>query len=166
MKTFKVKYRPQFDSLYDKAVKEIVPESYLLIDPGSPLSKHLCPPITQNFLTAVLSTTSTINILKYQDITVPKGSQLVHQRFYRACDHDGNPHANVNDLLMFPTIEGRIGAVSRDDSPDHYMALMKMAGLQDLAGTYNLPKEKSGHINVFTAAGAVIPIVVDFKRDD
>ena len=101
--------------------------------------------------------------MKYNEVIVPKGGQFVHQRFYRSCDHDGNHHANANDLLLFPTQEGRIGAISKNDSPDHYLALMQMAGIKELTQAYGLPKEKYGHLNLFTAAGAKIPSIVDFQ---
>ena len=164
MEEFKVKYRPQFEVLYKNAVKEIKPEDYLLIYPKDSLANILCPPFKNPFVAAVISTSlCTVADLQYNDLMVLKGSQFVHERFYRSCDHNEQPHLNSNDLLLFPDSKGDIAGISRSDSPDHYIALMKKAGLEDIIQNFHLPKEKFGHVNSFTAGGATIPSIINFK---
>jgi hypothetical protein len=104
----------------------------------------------------------------YQDIgniTVPKGHNILVVRLLRHCEHDGTPHFNADDQVIFPATNGNVYRLSRNDAPDHYVALVRNAGIQDVASAYNLPDDKYGHIDHYSYKGASLHVEINPLKD-
>ena len=92
------------------------------------------------------------------DIIVPKGHDIMVVRLLRHCEHDGTPHFNADDQIIFPANNGNIYRLSRNYAPDHYITLTTNAGIQDVASAYNLPEDKYGPINHYSHKGASLQV--------
>ena len=65
--------------------------------PGSLQDRFTCACITTSATTA----TTTVDY-KCEGFIIPKGSHVVNWRTFRYCEHDGNPHLNADDNIIFP----------------------------------------------------------------
>lgn len=92
------------------------------------------------------------------NLFVPQGSPIIVVRLLRYCEHDGKPHYNADDQIIFPTLEGLIYRLSRKNTPDHYIALSEIAGQKDIANAYRLPSEKFGLAKDYKANGAELHV--------
>jgi hypothetical protein len=91
-------------------------------------------------------------------IVIPKGHDITVVRLLRHCEHDGTPHFNADDQIIFPAADGNVYRLSRKDAPDHYIALSANVGIQDVASAFNLPDEKYGPINEYSHKGASLHV--------
>jgi len=110
----------------------------------------------------VLKTTSGDD--KINNLVIPQGEPIVVVRLLRYCEHDGKPHYNADDQIIFPTRDGLTYRLSRKDTPDHYIALSDIAGQKDIANAYRLPDQKSGMAKDYKAKGAELHVDVDTKK--
>lgn len=101
-----------------------------------------------------------------QDFVVPSDSEIVVVRFLRYDKTHGSPHYNADDQIIFPTKQGNIFRISRNDAPDHYLSIVDNSTVADIAKAYKLPEEKSGPIGSYAAKGASFPIELSPARDD
>ena len=96
----------------------------------------------------------TINLPLDKQVVIPKDEQVLIVRLLRYDDSHGKPHYNANDQIIFPTIEGNILWLARNDTPDHYLEIVGCTNMFTIADAYNLPTEKSGPIDKYSARGA------------
>lgn len=96
-----------------------------------------------------------------ESILVPKDQNILVVRLLRRCEHDGHPHYNADDQIIFPTANGCIYRLSRKDAPDHYVELSENASCQSVAEAFALPEEDSGPIDDYKAKGAEIYVNCD-----
>jgi len=89
---------------------------------------------------------------------VPANSQIILVRYFRECNHDGTPHFNVDDQLIYPCKDGKIYRFARRDSPDHYIELIGASSLTSIGSVYSLPIQKHGEIADYKANGAIYPV--------
>ena len=95
---------------------------------------------------------------KISNLFIPKGNPIIVVRLLRYCEHDGIPHYNADDQVIFPTREGLTYRLSRKNAPDHYIALSGIAGLRDIADAYQLPDQKYGMAKDYKAKGAELHV--------
>lgn len=93
-----------------------------------------------------------------QNIVVPSNSEIIIVRFLRYDETHGPPHYNADDQIIFPTKQGDIFRMSRNDAPDHYLLIVANSTVADIAGAYKLPELNNGPINTYTEKGASLPI--------
>src|SRR4030042_929165 len=62
-----------------------------------------------------------------ENIEIARGAHVIDWRTFRYCEHDGYPHLNADDNIMFPDKKGNIWKVSRSDAPDHYINIATWA---------------------------------------
>lgn len=101
---------------------------------------------------------------KINNLFVPQGAPIVVVRLLRYCEHDGIPHYNADDQIIFPTLEGAIYRFSRKNAPDHYIALSQTASLQHIADAYRLPDQKYGMAKDYRAKGAELHVEFDTEK--
>jgi hypothetical protein len=97
-------------------------------------------------------------------IVIPKGYDITIVRLLRHCEHDGTPHFNADDQIIFPASDGNVYRLSRNDAPDHYMALSTNAGIKDVASAYNLPDDKFGPIAQYSHKGATLHVELNLLK--
>jgi len=160
----KYKVKEKLEKLYKKVTKILPQASYQIVEPHDALAKDIGPTMDQQWVSAWVST-SDVTMVEHRcgTLIIPPGSQIIHQRIFRHCTHNGTPHLNADDMVLFPIKEGNIVGVYRKDAPDHYTSILQYGGLEHIANEYHLPKQKAGHINAYTVNGASIPIIIDFK---
>jgi len=100
------------------------------------------------------------------DIVIPKGSPLVVLRLLRYdSGHDNyGPHYNATDQLFFPSKSGDIYRLVRSHPPDHFKTITGSSTLISVADAYNLPVQKRGPVELYSAKGAKLH--VDFISID
>jgi len=101
-----------------------------------------------------------------QNIVVPSNSEIIIVRFLRYDKTHGSPHYNADDQIIFPTKQGDIFRMSRNDAPDHYFSIVANSTVADIAGTYKLPELNNGPINAYTEKGASLPIELFLVSDE
>jgi hypothetical protein len=150
---------------YNSILRELQPASYKICESTEPLIQTISPGLNNYpypLLTVVMGTGSTLEApLYYQGYIIPAGEEIIVQRVLRHCVHNGTPHLNADDNIIFPVQNGNILRVSRKDAPDHYMQIAKLGGLEDVAFAYHLPTEKMGPVNKYCENGATVPIEIN-----
>ena len=101
---------------------------------------------------------------KIDNLFIPQGSPIIVVRLLRYCEHDGIPHYNADDQIIFPTREGLTYRLSRKNIPDHYIALSEITGQKDIANAYRLPNQKSGMSKDYKANGAELHVDFDTEK--
>lgn len=164
------------ESSYTKIVSEINPYYYRIFEendqmPDEIFETQLNIPL-YNLVVACSGTTMADyhislatkgGIQEIDSIVIPKGCDIMVVRLVRHCEHDGTPHFNADDQIIFPGADGNVYRVSRKDAPDHYIALSTSAGIQDIASAYNLPADKYGPIKQFRHKGARLHVELSFE---
>ena len=176
MNTPRIKLYPALS--YDKLISEIGPYHYQIFEkndllPDEVFKNQLSIPQYNCVLACSGTTTADYNISLatndgYQQISniiVPKGHEIMVVRLLRHCEHDGTPHFNADDQVIFPATNGNIYRLSRNDSPDHYITLAGNAGIQDIASAYNLPNDKYGPIDRYSHKGANLHVNINPLKD-
>jgi len=174
MKRFMQSLKPFSDKTYDSIMQWVGTGWYQIVDQYKDLPKGIFSQQpaweSANFVVAASGTTLCDYSFSYnatsqsvkrdtQSIVVPKDSEIVIVRFLRYDDtHGPSPHYNADDQIFFPTKQGDIYRMSREDARDHYLAIAENSTVADIAGAYKLPKKKSGRINTYTENGASLPI--------
>ena len=121
--------------------------------------------------TCVIAGTSTINTTLVLpspkiSITVPANSQLFVIRLLRYDTTHDVPHYNATDQLVVLDKSGDAYSFARKDVPDHYIKIAESSGLWSIVNAYNLPTDKAGHIDGYSARGAKLYIDGVFKSED
>ncbi len=176
MDTSRIKLYPE--PSYNKLISDIGPYHYQIFEENDPLPdevfrNQLSIPQYNCILACSGTTTADYNISLatndgYQQISniiVPKGHEIMVVRLLRHCEHDGTPHFNADDQVIFPATNGNIYRLSRNDSPDHYITLAGNAGIQDIASAYNLPNDKYGPIDRYSHKGANLHVNINPLKD-
>lgn len=101
-----------------------------------------------------------------QNVIVPKDREIIAVRLLRKCNHDGTPHYNADDQIIFPTNKGDVYRISRRNAPDHYIPLTKNAGISSIADAYNLPDLQNGPIDHYDYNGASLHFDLKPKEND
>jgi len=101
---------------------------------------------------------------KIDNLFIPKGNPIIVVRLLRYCEHDGIPHYNADDQIIFPTREGLTYRLSRKNTPDHYIALSDIACQKNIATAYRLPEQKSGLAKDYKENGAELHVDFDTKK--
>jgi hypothetical protein len=111
------------------------------------------------------STTSSyqIDMNGMPDVTIPKSSPIMVVRLLRYDNSHGIPHYNADDQFIFPSTDGHVWRVTRNDAPDHFIGLAATSNLIKIADAYNLPSEKSGFITQYKQNGASLHIEIKAK---
>lgn len=178
MGTSRIKSYPE--SSYTKILTEVNPYYYRIYDKNDPVPDEIFKRqlnITQyNFVVACSGTTTsdyhialaTTDGLKEVGggIVIPKGCDITVIRLLRHCEHDGTPHFNADDQIIFPAVNGNVYRLNRKDAPDHYIALSGNAGIQDIASAYNLPDDKHGPIKQYSYKGASLHVKLSPLKDE
>lgn len=101
---------------------------------------------------------------KINNLFIPQGNPIIVVRLLRYCEHDGIPHYNADDQIIFPTREGLTYRLSRKNTPDHYIALSEIAGQKDIVNAYRLPNQKYGMAKDYKANGAELYVEFDTEK--
>jgi len=160
---------------FKEIIKEVGPWNYQIYDKGDPLPGQLLKQELNlaKYNCVVAGTGCTIanySIIcpNQPEIIIPKGEPIMVFRLLRYDDKHGEPHYNANDQIIFPTISGDFYRISRKDAPDHFITITANSTITSIAGAYNLPEEKSGPVEKYSAKGAKLHVDVvqlDDKTD-
>jgi hypothetical protein len=171
------KFNPFLESDYISLINEVGVSNYCIFEkdelmPNGVFHSKLniaqyncvftCTAATASDYSIILKTGEGDDIIDH--LSIPKGQPIVVTRLLRYCEHDGTPHYNADDQIFFQTVDGFTYRISRNDSPDHYIALADLAGIGNIANAYRLPTQKSGLISDFKANGAELHIEFDTKK--
>jgi len=150
---------------FKEIIKEVGPWNYARYDkgeclPGQVLKRELD---IQKYHCVVAGTGCTVSDYSFvypgqSDIVIPGGSPIMIARLLRYDDKHGEPHYNADDQLLFPIKSGDIYKLSRRDAPDHFIGITTNSTITSVADAYNLPEEKSGPIEKYSAKGAKLHI--------
>ncbi|MBU2540932.1 MAG: hypothetical protein KJ593_03420 [Candidatus Omnitrophica bacterium] len=161
-------FKKLWDSIkYKKILSEVGDGRYQIFSPEDPfISSYLSPGLAKKhedkFTCVCLATCATIvtSTIDYacEGVIIPKCSPVVLWRTFRYCEHDGVPHLNADDNIIFPDQKGSIWKVSKTDSEDHYISIATWAGLNVIASAYHLPQVPSGAYSDYVENGASVPI--------
>lgn len=80
--------------------------------------------------------------------------EVILVRRYRYCEHDGSPHFNADNQLLWSDATGRAWQATPANAPDHYIAVISGTALEEIAEAYLLPEQKQGSIELFREDGA------------
>ena len=106
---------------------------------------------------------------KEPEIIIPGGEPIMIARLLRHDDSHGDPHYNADDQLFFSVKSGAIYRLLRRDAPDHFIKIVANSNIKSIAEAYNLPEDKSGPIEKYSAKGAKLHINIvplDDKKDE
>lgn len=157
---------------YTRIVKEIGEGNYQIFEPQDPFVSYLYQDFPGQFphrfmgvclATSATIATSTVDFV-CEDIKIARGSQVIDWRTFRYCEHDGYPHLNADDNIIFPDHKGNIWKISKNDAPDHYINIATWAGLNYIAEAYHLPCEKQGPYSKYVENGATVPIRIECQE--
>jgi len=165
-----IKIFPEKD--YKEIINEIGPFHYCIYEKGEILPGSVLPSTLpfQNYSCVVAGSGSTTSIctLKFnqEEIIIPVGAQVIISRLLRFDNSHGEPHYNANDQLIFPTTNGNIFRLARNDAPDHYKKIINNTNMLTIAEAYQLPESKYGPIAKYGEKGAKLhlelhPIQID-----
>jgi len=152
---------------YNISLNEVGKDSYRLFHPDDDLIPILFNDFPETygsrFMGVGLSSGTSIATVDFacEGITISKGSQIVAWRTFRYCEHDGIPHLNADDNIIFPDQKGNIWKLARNDSPDHYIEIAEYAGIQHIADAYHLPINPYGPCCKYVENGASMPIRIE-----
>ncbi len=157
---------------YTKILSEVGEGNYQIFEPKDPFIPYLYQELPKQFpyrfMGVCLATSATIATATVdfvcEDISIAKGSHVIDWRTFRYCEHDGYPHLNADDNIIFPDKKGNIWKISRNDAPDHYISIATWAGLNYIAEAYHLPQEKQGPYSKYVANGATVPIRIECRE--
>lgn len=165
------------ESAFISMINEVGVSNYCIFEkdelmPGGVFRSNLNIDLYNCVFTCTAATASNYHIIsktgegedRIDDLVIPQGQPIVLVRLLRYCEHDGTPHYNADDQIFFQTVNGYTYRFSRNNAPDHYIALANLAGLTDIADAYHLPTQKSGLISDFKANGAELHIEFDTKK--
>ena len=166
-----MKKKPWPERKYTKILKEIGENCYEILEPSDPFIHFLYQDqpghFPHRFVGVCLSTcnsapinTATVDYV-CENIEISRGAHVIDWRTFRYCEHDGYPHLNADDNIIFPDKRGNIWKISRNDAPDHYIGIVTWAGFRYIAEAYHLPKEKQGPYNKYVENGAAVPIKIE-----
>lgn len=163
---------------YENIINEIGSYHYRIYEKGDSLPEGIYKNelLFDQYYVSCISTGSTASNYKFSletlddekgidKIYIPKESELIVVRLLRYCEHDGKPHYNADDQIIFQAIDGNIFRLSRNDAPDHYINLVKSASLQGIAEAYRLPCDKSGPADKYVENGAGMYIQIHQIND-
>ncbi|MCK9615280.1 MAG: hypothetical protein M0R48_07250 [Candidatus Omnitrophica bacterium] len=151
---------------YTDILKEVGEGRYKIFNPDDPFISYLSPGLFDKyeykFNCVCLATSTTIATAtvdyKCEGFLIPKHSQVVLWRNFRYCTHDGSPHLNADDNIIFPDQSGDVWKVSKTDAYDHYVAIASWAGLQTITSVYHLPDQPCGLYPQYIEKGANVPV--------
>jgi len=170
----KVRPKPFDEKNYDAIMQWIGKGQYQIIDQHKYLPEGILPEQfawdPSNFVLAASGATTCDYSFSYiyktrqgiqkdtQNIVVPSNSEIIIVRLLRYDKTHGPRHYNADDQIIFPTKQGDIFRMSRNDAPDHYLSIVANSTVADIAGAYKLPELNNGPINTYTEKGASLPI--------
>ena len=164
-----MKKRPWDENKFTKILKEVGIGMFRILKPRDPLSNTIYSTPPDSFAdyakcaaitTSVTTVTANVDF-KCEGIVIPRGSPIVAFRTFRYCSHNGSPHLNADDNIIFPDKTGNIWKVAKTDSPDHYIPLTMWSGTQVIDSAYHLPTIFSGEYSHYVNCGAYVPISVE-----
>ncbi|MCK4408565.1 MAG: hypothetical protein KAW67_00675 [Candidatus Eisenbacteria sp.] len=111
-----------------------------------------------DFLTGVVAAT-TIPVDQWALGTgnAPDGD-LYMVKVFRYCKHDGTPHFNVDNRLLWCDADGNEWQLSSTEGGDHYRTALSGTGLINLSGDYAFPPGYSGPISDFAGGGVCVDV--------
>lgn len=163
------KLHPKFEKIYKSLTKLLSPRSYRIIENNELAAKEILPTAPYPFVTAVASTSySTHPCYLFGNHIIEKNSLIAHQRVYRYCEHDREPHLNADDYLYFVNTKGNVMRCQRYDNlrNDHRVSVSGFSSVEQIGEKYSLPKDKSGSITHFFSKGAILPEISKFYEID
>ena len=80
-------------------------------------------------------------------------------RTYRDCEHNGNPHFNVDDHAFWKDRQGHKWEASYKEAPDHYQEAVAGTTVSDLWNLYAIPVASSGNLEDFRKGGGRLNFV-------
>ncbi len=162
--------KPKLDNenRHKRIIEEVGHSSFRIFDKDNPFVQTICPQLRDTpFVAVCLSTGDTAQRpFTYEGIYIPEGSDIIIQRVFRYCEHNGTPHLNADDVLYFPDKKGNIIRIFRNDAPDHWLKIAGFSGLTHIAKAYHLPTATAGPANSYAENGALVPILMDCPGTD
>ena len=153
------------EKYFKEIIKEVGPWNYHIYDKGDPLPGQLLKReldiAKYNCVVAGTGCTLADYSIIFQnqaEIVVPAGEPIMVFRLLRYDDQHGEPHYNANDQLIFPTKSGNFYRLPRKDAPDHFIKISANSTVSSIADAYNLPQEKSGPVEQYSARGAKLHV--------
>jgi hypothetical protein len=132
---------------------------FIRIDDPNQLPAEITNPAGEKYRSTILAS-SGYEPEKGKDVGdyEPSGTVILI-RLIRYCEHDGNPHFNVDSRVLWSDSAGRAWQASYTGDPDHYEAVITGTDLPAAGATYRLPKSPRGTLDEFTKTGGYL----DFK---
>ena len=147
---------------YTNMMNVVDPYHYQVAYCHDPLAQEIYPSLRKPFIAACISTGGFIQVaLNVGNFEIPKGSRIAHMRLYR----EAVPLSKSYDTVIFPIRSGAIISVQWKHADDHHRSLLT-TDLEGIVEAHRLPSKKSGHVSEFTENGAIIPVVIDFGKQE
>ena len=143
------------------ALNALVTEgSYVRIDGRSALPEPLQPYASgRSKCTVVASSDFSCSASSIAPEYAPNGPVNLLKN-YRYCEHDEEPHFNVDDCVFWEDREGRPWKAHSKDAPDHYKSIVAGTAVSDVWDAFKIPpEEKSGSLAQFREQGAHLDFV-------
>lgn len=158
---------------YKKVIAEIGKGCYEIFKPDNPLTKYVYDALPDKceyrFIGACLSTSATLTTATADYLVdgekILKSEHVIIQRGFRYCEHDGYPHINADDYVIFVDEKGAVWRIHRDSSSDHYIGIATWVGSDTIANAHHLPKEPRGPYYKYLENGASIPIKIECRGE-
>lgn len=159
--------RPFREQNYRHIIDEVGPHNYCIYEKGESMpGEILRRELNIGQYNAVIAGTGcaiadyAIWVPHQENIVIPAGEPIMIFRLLRYDDTHGNPHYNANDQLIFPTKAGSVYRLVRNDAPDYFINIISQSNIVSIAEAYNLPEEKSGPVEKYSAKGARLHVDV------
>ena len=159
------------ESSFKEIIEEVGPSNYQIYNkgesvPGSVFKRELNIENYSCVIAGTGCTTADYRIScnavfegnKEPEIVIPGGESIMIVRLLRRDDSHGDPHYNADDQLFFPVKSGVIYRLSRKSAPDHFIKIVANSNIKSIAEAYNLPADKSGPAENYSAKGAKLHI--------
>ena len=159
----KIKLFPE--KSYNQIIDEVGSYRYAIYGENEPIPGDIFSRILriQNYNCVIAGTGSTASLCNLKihpdtQITIPQNSPVIIVRLLRLDKTHDEKHYNADDQTIFPTTDGHVFRLPRNDAPDHFLKIADTANMITLADAYRLPEKKAGPIEKYSEKGAKLHI--------